>query len=185
MENNAHMESKEDRLARFMQNPPIEAIDTLLNSISNFFNNEISLTPENHQTSLLFLGIHAVALTISEAFWDKNGVIGYKLFLENFVDQPIDNLKFSLIAKDIHDWRNVLAHQWIGSIGHQISYDYFMVEGWKKTEDGILKINPKVYCDSYIKAFGRGGRIWKCGQTFTSGELEEIKLRIIKKYIES
>jgi Replication-relaxation len=45
MRNNAHMETNEAGLARFMSNPPEEAIETLLNSIANFFNNEITMEP--------------------------------------------------------------------------------------------------------------------------------------------
>lgn len=185
MRNNAHMETKEARLDRFMSNPPEETIETLLNSIANFFNNEIALTPapDNRQTSLLFLGIHAVALTISEAFFGKKGADGYKLFLEKFIDQTPDNMKFSLIAREIHDWRNVLAHQWLGSIGHHINYDYDMPEGWKKDEDGVLKINPKIYCEHYLKAFSSSGNIWRYGKIFSREELEGIKRRIIEKYI--
>ena len=81
MQNNAHqIEPFEKRLARFQNGSPIESIETLLNSIANFFNNEIVLTPEKYQTSLLFLGIHSVALTISEIFWDINGEAGFKKY---------------------------------------------------------------------------------------------------------
>ena len=57
MENKAHGESREKRLERFKKNPPEEVIDTLLNSLNNYFNNEITLTTkaDNFQTSLLFL----------------------------------------------------------------------------------------------------------------------------------
>lgn len=118
MKNNAHMESKEKRIRRLKQGSPIEAIETLLNSIDNFFNNEIISTPNYHQTSLLFLGIHATALTISEALFGEKGENGYRIFLEKFVDGQTDNTKFSRIANILHDWRNILAHQWIGSMGH-------------------------------------------------------------------
>lgn len=44
MKNNAHkIESLEYRINRFKNSSPIESISTLLNSIDNFFNNEISL----------------------------------------------------------------------------------------------------------------------------------------------
>ena len=39
MENRAHGESKEKRLERFKKNPPVEVIETLLNSLNNYFNN--------------------------------------------------------------------------------------------------------------------------------------------------
>jgi hypothetical protein len=77
MQNRAHMESFETRLARFKDNPPNEVIVTLLNSIDNHFNNELKLTINdslNPQTALLFLGIHAVALTISHGIFGQDGV---------------------------------------------------------------------------------------------------------------
>src|SRR4030042_823987 len=129
MKNRAHAETKVHRLARFQSNPPIEAIETLLNSIDNYFNNEISLAPSNFQTSLLFLGIHAVALTISEAFFNKTGVEGIRTFLEKFVDGDTEDTNFFLIEDRVHDWRNVLANQWLGSVGHSTGYDYKMPVG--------------------------------------------------------
>ncbi|MDO8560086.1 MAG: hypothetical protein Q7S23_03585 [bacterium] len=183
MENRAHGESRDERLRRFQDNPPTEAIGTLLNSVANFFNNEIAITPNNSQTSLLFLGIHAAALTISEVFFDKSGVEGYKLFLEKFVDGDSDDTKFSIIADLIHDWRNVLAHQWLGSVGHKIGYDYVMRLGWE-VRDGITYINPKIYCEHYLKPFSSNGKMWDFLSMFSASELEDIKSRIIKKYLE-
>lgn len=184
MQNNTHIEDQAKRLQRFQNNPPSEVIDTLTSSIANYFNNEIRITTEggNYQSSLLFLGVHSVALTISEGLFNKTGPDGYKLFLEHFVDGNTPDTKFSTIAQEIHDWRNVLAHQWIGSIGHNIGYDYIMTEGWKK--DGqITFINPKIYCYHYMKAFGAGGAIYNYATLLTIQELEESKQRLITKYI--
>jgi len=186
MENNAHSETKEHRLQRFQNSHPYEVIDTLTNSINNYFNNEIALTIKNgnYQSSLLFLGIHAVALTISEGLFGKTGPDGYKLFLEKFVDGDTPDTKFSAIAQSIHDWRNVLAHQWIGSIGHSIGYDYTMPSGFE-TRDKVLFINPRIYCEHYLKAFGAGGRIYKYEEYLTDDEMEQVKNRLIKKYLEN
>jgi hypothetical protein len=183
MKNNAHRsESKEHRLKRLQSNSYVEAIETLLNSIDNFFNNEIYKTIENHQTSLLFMGIHASALTISEAFFNKSGPNGYRLFLETYVDGGTDDTKFSNIAEVIHDWRNVLAHQWIGSIGHEIGYDYEMEYGWEVRDD-VTYINPRIYCEQYLASFKAGGNIWQYDQIFSEEQLEKIKQRIIAKYV--
>lgn len=181
MKNNAHMESKQKRLERLQSGPPIEAIETLLNSIANFFNNEISITPERYQTSLLFIGIHASALTISEVLFGKSGEDGFRLFLEKFVDGKTPDTKFSTIAHHLHNWRNVLAHQWIGTLGHETEYDYSTATGWKKTEGGI-KINPKIYCEHYLSAFGVSGTIWQYVDMLSSVELEAAKQRILEKY---
>jgi hypothetical protein len=182
MKNNSHRETQSTRLARFSSGPPEEAIETLLNSIDNFFNNEIKITPDRYQTSLLFLGIHASILTIAEVFWGKGGHEGYKLFLEHFVDQDGNDKKFSLISKKIHNWRNILAHQWLGSMGHQIQYDYEIPEGWIE-KDEILLINPAIYCESYLNAFSASGKIWDYDQIFSKMELEKIKQRTITKFI--
>ena len=162
MKNRAHSEPFNKRLKRFQDHSPMEVIDTLLDSINDYFNNEISLTAEsnNHQTSLLFLGVHAVALTISEALFNKKGPEGYRLFLEKFVDGDNNDRKFSKISDFIHNWRNVLAHQWISKSGHKIGYDYKMDFGWKK-QNGIIFINPQIYCEQYLKAFKSDGKIWE------------------------
>jgi hypothetical protein len=140
--NRSHQETQEERLRRFKAGLPQEAIETLLNSIDNYFNNEIRLTTGHHQTSLMFLGVHAVTLTISYALFNQNGLQGYRRFLETFVDGHTEDTKFSNIAGLLHDWRNVLAHQWLGSVGHTVGYDYGMLRGWEARED-VTFINPQ------------------------------------------
>lgn len=187
MKNRAHNESKEKRLKRWQDGPPVEIVENLLNSIDNYFNNEIFLTinEENYQTSLLFLGIHAVALTISEAFFDKKGEEGYGLFLEKFVDGDTEDKKFSEIADEIHSWRNVLAHQWLAKSGYKIGYDYKMNLGWEK-RDGVTFINPKIYCNQYLGAFrGDNKKIWRYKNFLSNSELENVKNRLIKKYLKN
>lgn len=183
MKNNAHqIEPFKKRLARFQNGSPIESIETLLNSIANFFNNEIIITPEKFQTSLLFLGIHAVALTVSEIFWNLKGESGYKKFLETFMDGDTKDTKFSSVAGKIHNWRNILAHQWLGSSGYNIQYNYATNLGFELKND-LLVINPKIYCDCYIKAFSAGGKIWEYQKLLTGLELNSAKQRIIDKFV--
>lgn len=188
MESNAYkMESRDKRLNRFKNGSPNESISTLLNSIDNFFNNEIEGTlkdPLHPQTGLMFLGTHASALTIAKVFWDLEGLTGYKKFLEVFVDGREANMKFSEVADKIHDWRNVLAHQWLGSAGHQIIYDYTATYGWKLLANNSLSINPEIYCKAYLAGFDSNGAIWKYEEFFSKPELEAIKNRIIKKFIQ-
>ena len=185
MENRSHnIEPLEKRISRFREGSPIEIISTLLNSIDSYFNNEIRLTVKgnNNQTSLMFLGIHAAALTISEAFFNKGGVKGFKLFLENFVDGDTPNTKFSEIAKYIHSWRNVLAHQWLSTIGYNIEYDYNSDLGWEKRE-GVVFINPKIYCEYYLNAFNSKSNLWNYEGMFNDEELTKIKERLLNKFL--
>lgn len=174
-------ESRDHRLVR-LKSQPVEAIETLLNSIANYFNNEIEITPTHYQTSLMFLGVHAAALTIGEVFFANGTMLkDYKQFLEAFVDGDTENTKFSLIAEDIHNWRNILAHQWLGSMGHRIEYDYQTTLGWEKKND-ILVINPRIYCDSYLKTFSANGKIWKYDSILTPDQLAETHKRIVEKF---
>src|SRR6266404_7990479 len=139
MKNRAHQgETKEHRLKRFQNGPPLEIIDTLINSMANYFMNEIRATFDdlnNPQTSLMFLGTHSIALTLSHGFWNKGGEQGYKLFLENFVDGDTPDTKFSTISSEIHEMRNIIAHRWINVAGHEFGYDFVMPEGWKVDGD--------------------------------------------------
>jgi len=184
MENRAHMEPVANRIGRFQNSHPIEIIDTLLNSIDNHFNNEIRLTvrSENYQTSLMFIGVHAVALTITEGFFNINGPDGYKKFLESYVDRDTPDTKFSHIADKIHSWRNILAHQWLGARGYDIGYDYEQEEGWVNRES-VIFINPRIYCEQYLSAFEAGGSIWDYDKRFTEDEMQAIKERLLSKFL--
>ncbi len=188
MKNNAHLgETKERRLKRFEDGAPVEIIETLINSIHNYFNNEIGATfanPKNPQTALMILGVHSVALTIAFGFFDKQGSQGYRLFLENFVDGDTHDTTFSSIATEIHEWRNVLAHRWLNAAGHEFSYDFTMKQGWRK-EGEVTLLNPQIYLDHYLKAFKSGGKIYKYDKILTTDALLlGAKQRFISKYID-
>lgn len=188
MQNNSHIsETALHRLNRFQNSSPIESIDTLINSIASFFNNEISATLEdqmNPKTSLMILGIHSVALTIAHAFFAKGGPDGYKLFLQHFVDGDTPDTTFSTISNEIHEWRNVIAHRWLNVSGHDFGYDYEMIEGWKKIGN-VTFINPKIYLYYYMKAFGANGSIYRYENILSTEQLlDGAKNRILSKYTE-
>lgn len=188
MKNNSHLgETKEHRLKRFQDGPPIEIIETLINSMASFFMNEIGATFDNKsnpQTSLMFLGTHSIALTLSHGFWNKEGKQGYKLFLEHFIDGDTPDTKFSTIYEEIHEMRNIVAHRWINVGGHNFGYDFTMAEGWKIDGD-VIFINPQIYLNQFIKTFSSGGRIYRYNTVLPTPEtLESAKNRFISKYSE-
>jgi len=191
-ENNAHLnESRENRTERFQNGHPVEIIESILSSIQTNFNNEIAATFEdqnNRQTSLMFLGVHAAALTITHGIFGKENEKGYKKFVSTYMDMAGDpeDKKFSNIASEIHEWRNVIAHRWLNVAGHEIGYNFDMPEGWKK-EDDVIYINPQIYLDHYLRAFDRreGGMIYRYPEILTTAEdLEKAKQRFLTKYIE-
>jgi hypothetical protein len=129
------MESYEDRLARFENGSPIEVIATLTNSINNFLNPEIEQAARRGSWSLMFMGIHAVALTVSKGFFGLTGRDGYLRFLRTFVDDGAAGGDFSAIGAEIHQWRNVVAHQWLSSAGYRFRVRHpsrhWVAEKWR------------------------------------------------------
>jgi len=176
------IEDRKKRLLRLSKGSPVEIIETLLNSMQNFFLNEIGVASDNNLWYLVILGDHAVALTISEGLFGKAGLSGYKLFLEKFVDINKEGLNFSEIAEHIHKWRNVIAHQWLSSSAYKFGIDLKMELGWQKKGD-ITYFNPKLYHEAFNKAFSGGGKIWQYADILTEKQMQEAKERLLEKYI--
>lgn len=153
------METFESRLRRFLVGTPDELFSTLLNSINNFFNNQLEKAGEHQLDELIFLGTHAVMQTVSEKMFGISGVAGTEFYLKNFVDDTnIPDRQFSAIAADIHHNRNVKAHLWLSSRLHDFAIDYRHSEGWKR-QSGTLSINPTVFLEQFLLGFK--GPIWR------------------------
>lgn len=185
--NNAHLgETSEQRLKRFQNGHPTEVIETIIQSMANFFVNELRSVfdnPANRQTTLMFLGTHSIALTIAYGLFGKDGENGYKLFLEHFVDGETPDTKFSTVAPEIHEWRNVLAHRWINAAGHSFNYEFDMHEGWRR-EGEFLLVNPQIYLNQFLETFEAGGRVYRYNNVLTTEDmLEAAKKRFISKYV--
>lgn len=178
-----NMETPEQRLKRFERNDPSEVILTLLNSIhNNFVMREILPAATYQLPTLVFLGTHAVAETIAEGVYGKSGLDGFRFYLENFVDECDSDLKFSTIATELNDWRNILAHQWIGSMGHNFGLSDKKPLGWWRDEDNLI-VNPTTYAKQFSEGFSAGGTIWDFENMMDSAQKEAAKERLIKKYL--
>jgi hypothetical protein len=175
------MESPEARLRRFQDGPPTEIISTLTNSINNIFNPEITKAAETGCWSLVIIGIHAVALTVSEGLFGLSGEAGYVRFLQRYMDSPKPGDNFSLIGSELHRWRNVLAHQWLATAGHSFRLDTGMTLGWEQ-RDGITVLNPTRYHAAYRHAFRTSSPLWRPDRVLDADELQTSKRRLIRKY---
>ncbi|EKE06064.1 MAG: hypothetical protein ACD_19C00091G0003 [uncultured bacterium] len=175
------MEDKNKRLKRFQNGPPIEVMETLLNSLVNYFNREINQAATLNLWTLVILGIHAVALTITEGIFGKKGLTGFTFFLKSFIDSTDDGCDFSTIAADIHQHRNIIAHQWLSVSGYHLGYDFEMKKGWDKRGDTIF-FNPIKYHALYKKAFSASGKIWKYENLLSEKDAVDSKNRLIEKY---
>lgn len=176
------MESPEARLQRFRNGPPMEIISTLTNSINNFFNPEIAKAAETGCWSLMIIGIHGVALTVSEGLFGLSGEAGYVRFLQTYMDGDEPGSNFSVIGPELHKWRNVLAHQWLANAGHTFGLDPGMALGWER--QGLSTVlNPVRYHAAYRHAFRTSSTLWRPDQLFSTDELKASKRRLIRKYL--
>lgn len=180
------VETFQQRLQRFQNNSPIEFIETILNSIHNFYIPELQIAAQNKQSNLLVLGIHSIIETISENVFLKKGVDGFKFYLENFVDINKDGGRFSEISDELNDWRNIVAHQYISKLGHSFGYDYSITTGYK-IENGIIILNPKIFFEQFQSAFlaNNGNtkrKIWDYKEIIASDKMEEAKIKFLSKF---
>ena len=183
---NIMAETFQQRLQRFQNDSPIEFIETILNSIHNFYVPELQIASDNKQSNLLILGLHSIIETISENVFLKKGVEGFKFYLENFVDINEDGGRFSKIADELNDWRNIVAHQYISKLGHSFSYDYSISTGYQ-IENGIIILNPKIFFEQFQSAFlANGGKtkrkIWDYEKIIASDKMEEAKTKFLAKF---
>ncbi len=181
--NNAHNAQTRDIILHQVKGHPRDAINFLIISIDKFFNNEIreTLKGDNPQTSLMFMGTHAVSLSLSEIIFKQAGSAGFKKFLATFIDGNSKDLKFSSIGMQLHEWRNVLAHGWISERGHKIDYDFNSSLGYHWEVETLI-INPALYLEQYLAVFGPGGKIWDYLSTLSMEELISSQEVIIRKY---
>jgi len=123
----------------------------------------------------MFLGTHAVIQTVAEKLFGLRGKDGTTFYLKNFLDGDKPDQKFSTIAEEIHDMRNVKAHQWSSAASHDLAFDYTMPEGWKRNGT-TLHINPRVFRELFLAGFGLGGKIW------TYRDLLAPETALVQKY---
>jgi hypothetical protein len=176
------MESAVERLTRFRDGSPTEVIATLLNSIDNFLNPEIHKAAEHHCWSLVLMGTHAVAVTISEGLFGLPGKAGFVRFVTDFMDQGETDPPFVEIAGDLHHWRTVVSHQWLSTAGHYFGFDENITVAWERRGD-ILVVNPIHYHEAYRQAFSAPSNLWRARKWMSEPDLEAARTRLLDKYV--
>jgi len=176
------MEAYKKRLKGFLDQSELEIPGWMTVSMQNYILPELYVAKEKKLDMLIFLGTHATIQTISEKLFDIGGPTGTKFYLETFVDGKSEDRKFSLISDDIHEMRNVMAHQWWASSTHEIALNHEMSEGWKR-EPNLLHINPEVYVEQFARAFERGELIDKYRQLLTDEQRAVRKYYLIRDWL--
>ena len=175
------IEQKDKRTTRLENGTPLEIIETLLNSIHNYYNRQIDVAVEANAWDLAFIGIHSVAVTIGEGLFGDKSLTAFTRFLKEFVDTDEQGYNFSEIAKQLHDWRNVLVHRWLSEQGYDFGFDMEQAEGWRTVDDVVL-LNPKHFHKAFNQAFVAGGKIWNWQNVLSEDEQQEAKARLLANY---
>ena len=152
------MESFKDRLRYFLSHED-EVPLSLLGWAENSLLPQVRVAKKNRLDNLTFLGTHAFIQTFSEKVLGKQGPAATGYFLKSFMDDALPNRQFSQVSDEIHEMRNVMAHQLFSIRTHDIVLDYTMAEGWRRDQT-VLRINPDVYAEQFITAVD-GGRLWQ------------------------
>jgi hypothetical protein len=116
-----------------------------------------------------------------EKAYALRGVLATEAFLRRFVDGRNKHERFSLIAAEIHEMRNVMAHQIYSSQTHNIAFDHTTAYGWRRV-GSELRINPRIYADRFAAALD-GGKFWNWRKWTTRLQLTKQKYRFIVKWL--
>lgn len=175
------IEPKDKRQKRLEDGVPLEIIETLLNSVDNYFNRQIAIVADAKAWDMAFIGIHSAATTIGTGLFSTSPLTAYTEFLKHFVDSDEVGGDFSTVAGQLHNWRNVLVHRWLSQHGYNFGFDLEQKEGWRE-EDGAIVINPQLYHEAYRRAFTAGGKMWQWEKILTQEQAEAAKARLLEQY---
>jgi hypothetical protein len=171
----ASMETFEQRLNRYTTQNDLEIFGWLAVYLQNAYLPELRGARNARLYHCLYLITHSVMQMISEHLFGLKGREGTRFYLENFVDGSSPDKRFSLVANEIHDVRNVMAHLGYSSLQHRVEYfNNEIAEGWKR-EGGTVHINPDIYAQHFEEAIIRHAYISKYQQ-------QSERTRIIRKY---
>jgi hypothetical protein len=176
------METFDHRLQRFLGSGEKEIPLTLLVWGQNVLLHQLGIVRQHKLEDMIFLSTHAFIQTFSEVALGKVGRLATLFFLQNFMDGSEEHQQFSLIADEIHELRNVIAHQVFSSRTHNIAINYTMAEGWKRDQN-LLHINPEIFALQFEAALN-GGRLWKWHPFVAKEEAVKQKYRFIRGWLD-
>jgi hypothetical protein len=136
------METFQQRLKRYTDQNDLEIFGWLTMFLQNAYLRELRLAKENKLYHCVYLIAHALMQMVSENMFGFNGKDGTKFYLESFIDGDTQDKKFSLITDELHDARNVIAHQGYSSLQHGVEYfNDEITEGWNKEGDTVNNVS--------------------------------------------
>ena len=139
-------ETFKQRLKRYVDQPAVDTLGWMTMMLHNHHVVELRRARPAKLYHCVYLLAHSIIQTVSETMFGLPGPRGTRFFLERFADGATQDRKFSRIAPEIHDVRNIIAHRGYSKMQHEVQYFIDDIpEGWKKEADGSLIINPALY----------------------------------------
>jgi hypothetical protein len=174
------METFKERLKRFTDGDAADTFGWMTLLLQNHNVPELRCARENKLYLCVYLMSHALIQTVSESMFGKTGLEGTRFFLRTFVDAG--GTPFSPIASEIHDVRNVIAHQAYSGLQHRIEYFADEIDaGWQKA-DGVLFVNPARY-SLQVEAVFRTATIFRAFQQTPQKQQLVRKYQFIRKWL--
>lgn len=147
-------ETFEQRLKRYADQPATDTLGWMIMMLQNYHVVELRRAREQKLYHCVYLLAHSIMQTVSETMFGLDGINGIRFFLERFADGATEDRKFSTIASEIHDVRNIIAHRGYSKAQHEVQYFIDDIcEGWRREVDGSLTINPALYSIQVEDAF--------------------------------
>lgn len=171
------MESIQKRLKRFIGDD-LEIFGWMTIMMQN---GEVNKALQSGLYQCVVLSTHSIIQTIAQNLFGLSGLDGTRFYLENFVDEGSGDRKFSEIAEEIHEMRNVIAHLGYSSLLHEIEIDNEIAEGWRR-KGNVIKINLQIYCQLFDEAFRQGLHI-KTYKTLPKIERTKRQYLFIRKWL--
>lgn len=162
------METFNERLRRFLDSRPANIFGWITLWAQNELVPQIQRVNRPGCEVLLFVGCHTFIQGFMEKTYGIRGKQATQDFLARFMDGRGVHDKFSVISTEIHEMRNVMAHQVYSSVTHAIALDYRLKAGWQKVGSS-LHINPRTFGDQFVAALD-GGRL-RTWRRWTTPEL--------------
>ncbi|HXH90464.1 MAG TPA: hypothetical protein VNN25_02700 [Thermoanaerobaculia bacterium] len=175
------MESFEDRLRRFVKGADREFALTIFMMVRNALLIEVEDAAKKHLLTLTLLGTHAAMQMVCEKVFGLKGIDATEFYLEQFVDGTAPDRKYSAIVAELHEQRNVMAHQGFSSTQHVIAYDWGLSGGfeWK---GNTLHLNPDIYIADFIAGAARYSKV---ATTYvTDFEMAKRKYAFIRDWLD-
>jgi hypothetical protein len=162
------METFDDRLYRFLNSRPVNIFGWMTVWAQNELAPQVKLVTKPGAEVLLFVGCHTFIQGFMEKTYGIRGKAATHEFLLRFMDGSNTHDQFSAVFSEIHEMRNVMAHQMYSAATHDIAFNFKLKHGWHHIGTD-LHINPTIFGEQFVAALD-GGRLRKW-RNWTSPEL--------------